>query len=61
VPDWLVPRRSSNAGDGEKLRKKRTRIKIDLLALENWWGFVNALGVLFFIVFSHIRRAEFRD
>jgi len=35
----------------EKVRKKRTRIKIDLLALENWWGSVNALGVVFIIVF----------
>jgi len=45
----------------EKVRKKRTRIKIDFLALENWWRFVNVPGVLFFIVFSHIRRAEFLD
>jgi Fe2+ transport system protein B len=56
-----VPRISSNAKDVEKVRKKRTRAKIDLLALENWWGFVNVLGVLFFIVFSCTRPAEFLD
>jgi hypothetical protein len=56
-----VPRRSSSAGDVEKVRKKRTMVRIDLLALENWWGFVNALDAFFFIVFSRTRLAEFLD
>jgi hypothetical protein len=56
-----VPRISSSAKDVEKVRKKRTRVKIDLLALENWWGFVNILGALFFIVFSCTQPAEIHD
>jgi hypothetical protein len=46
-----VPRRSSNAWDVEIVRKKRTRAKNDLLALENCCGFVNVPGDVFFIVF----------
>jgi len=42
-----------------KGKKKEARVKIDLPALENWWGLVNLLGVLFFIVFSRTRPAGF--